>query len=200
MMQAVRSLIADSSRRASIWKVSRIGVDEDGQRVVDQDRVDRGHERVGRDEDLVARPDPERGQGGDQRARAVGDGHAMLGTHHPTPGLLEPVRVVAVDTAPSPLSENLHPGPFVVLGDDRPPGEFLATDRLPAQDRQRLVDPGGRAPIRQSDRRRGRRHGAEKTSPRMGHSQPLSDFGLEHPGRRFGCSIGIAHSCLIGAT
>ena len=155
MMQAVCSVIADFEHAGVDLERLRVGVDEDRQRVVHQDGVDRGDERIRRHDDLVARPDPQRGQRRDQGTRAVGDGHAVLGPQRPGPGLLEPVGIVAVDPAPLPLAEDLHPGRLVVLGDDRPRAERARPDRLAAQDGQRLVGAAVAAPLRQADRRGG---------------------------------------------
>ena len=171
-----------------------IGVDEDRQRVVHQDGVDRGDERIRRHDDLVAGPDPQRGQRRDQRARAVGDGHAVLGAQHPRPGLLEAVGVVAVEPAPLPLAEDLHPGLLVVLGDDRPGGEPLVADRLAAQDGQRLVG--------------SRRRGVASASPTAAAAADIAPRKLRREwGMRMGFDLasgasafdGIQMICRIGS-
>jgi hypothetical protein len=57
-----------------------VAVDEHRKGMHQQHGIHRGDEGVGRDDDLVARSDAERGQRRDDRARAVGRGEAVLRT------------------------------------------------------------------------------------------------------------------------
>jgi hypothetical protein len=56
-----------------------IGIDENRQRTHQQNGVDRGDERIGGNDDLVARPYAERAERRDQRAGAIGGGEAVPG-------------------------------------------------------------------------------------------------------------------------
>ena len=58
-------------------------------RAVHQDRLRRRDKRVGRQNDLIARTDPELGQRRDQRVRSIDHGQAALGTHGLSPALFK---------------------------------------------------------------------------------------------------------------
>ena len=98
----------------------RIRVNEHRHCVLQQHRVDRGHERVRRHDHFVAGADAESIQRNDQGARTVGGGQAVLRSQRRGPGFFELARVVAIQAVPLPLAQHLHPGALFVFGDDRP--------------------------------------------------------------------------------
>ena len=87
----------------------RIGVGEHRQGLVDQDRVVRRDERVGRDDDFIAGVHAHDMQAGDQCGGAAGRGKTTPGTQQLRVGGLE-FRHLAATTAavPSPAPQHLE--------------------------------------------------------------------------------------------
>ena len=160
-MAAVRSVMAASILRRVDLEGLRVGVDEDRQGVLQEHRVDRGDEGVGRNDHLVARLDADRRQRGEQGAGAVGGGHAVLGAGEVGVGRLEPVHALAAAAKPLAAVQDVEQVLLVALVEPRPARERLAADRLaPQQGRLVLVGRGGRGHRRGGAGRRGRRQEA----------------------------------------
>ena len=60
-----------------------------------QDGIHGGDERVRRNDDFVAGPDAQGRQRGDERARSVGDGQAVLGAQGSRPCGFELIGIIA---------------------------------------------------------------------------------------------------------
>ena len=129
----------------------RVGVDEDRQGVLEQHRVDRGDERVGRNDHLVARLDADRRQRGEEGTRAVGGGHAMLRAGQLGVGRLELVHALAAAPVPLAAVQDVEQVFLIPLVEPGPAGEGLPANRFAAQ-QGRLVLVGGRG---RCDRQRG---------------------------------------------
>ena len=132
----------------------RVDVGEDGRRELVQRREPARDEAERRDDHLVARPDPERGERELERDGAVRDRHAVghAAARRPAPLELGHGRLALGVRDELAARKDAHHGLPVLLGDDRP------------LDAARLARNGGRPAERRELRRPGRRRGRHRLS------------------------------------
>ena len=87
----VSGFVAASSGRIQVVGVG-LDVDEDGRGPLEENGVDAGREREGRDEDLVTGPDPERSHDQVESGSAGADGDGVLGAYAASDPALEAFR------------------------------------------------------------------------------------------------------------
>jgi len=102
-----------------------IGIHEDRQSMEHQDRIDRGHEGVRRNDDFIARLDAQGTQGCQQGTGAVCCRRTVLGAGQPCVLRFKTVHDLPVTAKPFASLQNVEQGLFLPAVHDRPGGETV---------------------------------------------------------------------------